>query len=302
MYSGWPPITLFLSALIISACGSDLSASIILSPMAFNLALEMGFNPFVALVGIWGGSMAVMMFPWTTTGGINLGTMMGSLTEAEAYAGTYFAGATGFVFLTIEFIVICLITKAFKPKNTSAMTQEKTATFNKVQSTTIKVILIVLVLIIIPSLIQLLAPNPVTKWISSNLSAQLLWTAGSLVLALLKCGNLKEIITKKVPWDPIILVVGMSLLFGLANPMGVVNTLGNILLSVPGWCVPPILAFICAFLSFFVSGAIIGPFFIPMAATLAATSGVSLSVILTCVVAGAGVSSVSPVSQGGLPL
>ena len=110
------PITLFLSALIISACGSDLSASIILSPMAFNLALEMGFNPFVALVGIWGGSMAVMMFPWTTTGGINLGTMMGSLTEAEAYAGTYFAGATGFVFLTIEFMSSALSQRHSNPK------------------------------------------------------------------------------------------------------------------------------------------------------------------------------------------
>ena len=95
------------------------------------------------------------------------------------------------------------------------------------------------------------------------------------------------------------MLVGMSILFGLATPMGVIATLGSILESVPAWIIPPALALVVAFLSFFVSGAVLNPFFIPLAPTLASAAGVPLALVVTCVIAGANVSSISPVSQGG---
>ena len=292
------PVTLFLSALIISACGSDITASIMLSPMAFGLALEMGFSPFVAVCGIWGGSMAVMMFPWTTTGSINFGTMLGTVDAAQATSAVYFAGATQLIFCAVEFIIICLITGAFKAKGERAV-MEKPDDFNPVQKKTFIVIVISLIILVLPNIIQLIAPNGFTQWISKNIGNQVLWAVLAIYLHISKCGDMMNVMTTKVPWNTIILTCGMATMFGLASPMGVVDTMGELIKSVPGVAVAMVLGFAAAFLSFFVSGAIIGPFFIPLVPTLAAVSGVPMNILLTAVVAGSGVSSVSPVSQGG---
>lgn len=212
----------------------------------------------------------------------------------------YFTGACMIAFFTIEYIVVTLIFKAYKPKKAVAEVEmQAPPAFNPVQRKNLIVIVVVLLLLLVPTLTQAFFPNPVSKTLSNVFSMQVLWTGGALLLALIGCGNLKEVLTKRVPWDTIMLVMGMSVLFGMAKDMGVIDLMNIVLNKVPAWSIVPTLASICAVLSLFVSGSIITPMFVSMAETFSTITGVSLNVIIMAITGGAFVSSISPVSAGG---
>lgn len=114
-------------------------------------------------IAIWCGGNAPMLFPWTSSGSVNLGNLQGAFDNDLAYSSTYFAGATQLVFFTLLFIVLCIIFKGFKP-SVKAMESLKMEPpkFTKIQYHTMVTIIITLIVIIVPTFIQVIAPNSVT--------------------------------------------------------------------------------------------------------------------------------------------
>lgn len=292
------PVILYLITLILGACGNGVTAILIGSPFAFGLVAESGMNPLVAVSAIFFGYCSAAMFPWTSTGGTNTGLMQTYIGESAGIAGAYISAILGLVFSVLAFVIICVLLKGFKSNSSSAKT-EVPPDFNAIQKKTILTIIVAIVVLVIPTFIQMVAPNPITKWISGMFNMQMVWSVGVVVLGLMGCGDTRDVVSKRINWSTLILVCGMGTLFALAQSIGVIDALSNILSMVPAWLILPTLSLICAFLSFFISGLVIGPFFMPMAVTLADLVGCSPSLVGAVICFSALVSGISPVSSGG---
>ena len=184
-------------------------------------------------------------------------------------------------------------------KERTALELEKPEPFTEKQKITLAIIGISLVLIIVPVVLKTFIDTPFIAKLSGFVNIITVWTVGIIVQTLLNLGDLKEIISKKVPWGSIILVCGMSTLFNLASTLGVVDILGGVVSNVSPILVLPFIATICAILSFFVSGLVITPFFAALATTFAAASGYPIVLVMAAIIAGGGATSISPVSAGG---
>ena len=289
-------LTIFLISIVISLCGGGTG---VVSPIVYPIAVAMGLHPFIAAAGTSLVQSMVRLFPFLSTGATNVGIAEKYVSQEQAMAAGYFTGISAFVFFGLEFLVIAIIFGRRNKAESVGIQYEKPADFNPVQKKTLIVMLVVFILLLVPSLIQVIAPNKVTKLLTNVLSMQFLWTFGSILLAILGCADLKEVISKRVSWNTILMVCGMSILFGIASDLGVADTLSNFVQTVPKWMVVPALAAVCGVLSFFVSGSVINPMFMGLASMFMETTGVSFNVIYTAIALGSMFSSISPISQGG---
>lgn len=295
------PIVIFLVTAVVSLCGPGGTTALITSGLSFGVAMAMGMHPALCSITVWCAMAGTMCFPFVTPGTINVGTCVsfGIDIDTATKAG-YVSGISMLIFCVIEFLVLCVIYKGFKVNpQAAASIQEKPDPFNREQSITMKTIIVCLAGAVIPSLIQMIAPNPVTQYLAGLLSIELLWSLGTVVLVACNCADFAEVMGKRVGWSSIVLIVGMGTLFGLSTKMGVVDALSNALNNVSPWLIVPMLAFFSGIMSFFVNGAVVGAMFIPLATALAGVSGASIPVIVTCITAGGGASCVSPISSGG---
>ena len=289
-------LTIFLISIVISLCGGGTG---VVSPIVYPIAVALGLHPFIAAAGTSLVQSMVRLFPFLSTGATNVGIAEKYVSQEQAMAAGYFTGISAFVFFGLEFLVIAIIFGRRNKAESVGIQYEKPADFNPVQKKTLIVMLVVFILLLVPSLIQVIAPNKVTKLLTNVLSMQFLWTFGSILLAILGCADLKEVISKRVSWNTILMVCGMSILFGIASDLGVADTLSNFVQTVPKWMVVPALAAVCGVLSFFVSGSVINPMFMGLASMFMETTGVSFNVIYTAIALGSMFSSISPISQGG---
>lgn len=294
------PLIMFVVGSVISLTGVNGTTGLILSSMCYAVAKAMDCHilPVLLVVGAAAGGWG--MFPWASAGAANFGAMSAYSEVNSVYFGLYVGGTIGIICELILIIVICLKTKAFRKRNADEINLfEEPAPFNREQRITFWTIIICMLVVVVPTLLNAAIGTTFTKKLTGFFSIYLVWTFGIVFLTLMNLGDLKEMITHRVSWNAVILVTGMSTLFGLAKELGVVDFLGNILNALPSILIVPGLAVVCAVLSFFVSGMLIVPFFAPLTAAFAAASGQSLNAVLVALVAGGVVTCISPVSSGG---
>ena len=157
----------------------------------------------------------------------------------------------------------------------------------------------ILIMIIVPMVIQMFAPNPVTNFLGNDLGITFWFLLGAVIMMLMGIEKSKTAILNYIPWDLVMLLVGMCVLFGEAGPLGVVDTLGNAVGHVPAWLIAPAIAAVGGLLSMFVSGSVLSPFFASLTPALAAAANVSPSFMMAAIIVGMGVSAVSPFSGAG---
>ena len=294
------PVIMFIIATVISLCGVNGTTGLVVSSMCFAVAASVNCDvlPVLLVVGAAAGGWG--MFPWCSAGAVNFGTISSTLGQDAGYYAAYAGGIIGLIVELITAVIICIKVKAFKkPTDDMVFQMTEKPEYTPEQRKTFNVIIISMLLIVIPTLLNVFFKTPFTKKLTGFLSVQFVWTVGIAVLALMNAGDLKTIITQRVPWNAVILVTGMATLFNLAQPLGVVDVFAKFLQSVPSTLILPAVAVIVGILSFFVSGLVTVPLFVPLAETLAAASGHSPGLVMAAVIAGGLVTSISPVSSGG---
>ena len=293
------PFALFVSGYLIAACGSDTAATVIfMCPIAFSMAENMGLNPLLAVILAWTGSISGSRAPWGAQAASMTGLFAVGFDEPLVQSGM----AKMFICLTIwaalTAIISFFIFKGYKTEG--EFNYEKPEPMNKEQKLTLSLILIVAALLIIPSLINTLAPNPVTTWMKSYLTIQSLSAICIVILGLCKAADVNTVLMNRVPWRAIIMVCGMSMLIGMGKNMGVVDFFSSILTSdaLPKWAILPLLTLICGCLSFFVSGMVAIPMLMSFLPILAENGLNPVSIIIATVI-GLTVTAFSPFSEGG---
>ena len=293
------PFILLLIASIISISGSNGTTGLILTGMIYPVAAAMNIDVLPCLVAVHAAAGGFGFLPWTSAGANNYAQFSQFQDPDLAMASTYVATLVAFGILLVGTIVTSIKCGVFKKRETSIADIAEPEDYTPEQKKTLTIIFVSLALIIIPIVLKTFWPNDFTKKLANVFCIQTVWTLGIIVQTLMGLGDLKEVITKKVPWNTIVLVTGMCTLFGLAQSLGVVDILGNFVGSVPKLLVLPCIALSTAVLSFFVSGIVLAPFFAPMIATFAAATGLSPVLLMAAVCAGGGATSISPVSAGG---
>ncbi|MCD8192798.1 MAG: hypothetical protein LUD55_08415 [Oscillospiraceae bacterium] len=292
------PLVLFLIAFILSASGANLEAAVLmLSPIGFHLAMEMNFNVMLVPITIWAGGCAGNWVPWgsmTNTFASMYIELLGEETTTAAFNRMFI---TLVIILVVLVVVMFIIYKGYKSKGYAEVDNTQ---FSPVHKKTLAVLFTSLAIIVIPALIQLIAPNPVTSWMASNLSIQVVAAIASAVMALMKLADCGSIIKNRVPWNMIIMICGVSMLMGLITPLGITDAVSELLAdgAIPVWLVVPALCALWALLSFFVSGMVLMPLLVSFSPALMAL-GISGATIITAAQAGGIVSSLSPYSAAG---
>ena len=203
------------------------------------------------------------------------------------------------LFFTLAFAAMFIICKGWKiQKNDAAM--QKPEPFNDEQKRTLIVVVGTIACLLVPAILGQIIPNPVFKWMKSNLTMPVMAALGISILCLFKCGDLRNVMTKKVGWPAIWIITGMGMYCGLADKLGVVETLGNMLQTMPKGAIAPAICFISAALSFVVSAGAVQPFLFAMMPALAAAAGTSITAMVIPMLIGCAVTSFSPFSSGGV--
>ncbi len=293
------PITLYVATFVVSTMGAGAAATpVFMSPIAFGLAIQMGFNPLIAVVAVYLGSMGGGLQAWTGSGVMFKGIAANTLSEAEASSASWGYSITLIAICTLFFLCVYFALKGYKVANTNV---EKPAPFDRPQKITIGIILVMMILIIVPVFCNMFLPNPATKWFTSKFDIQVLSVFGIILCAALNLAKTADVVKNKIPWTTILMICGMSTMIGLAVDLGVAEVIGGWLgTSIPKLLVLPIIVLLSGLLSFVTTGpAVIFPLFIPMFPALAAATGISPVSMTIALFAGTGATGMSPFSQGG---
>lgn len=295
------PLVLYFSVFIVATLGAGAGAApVIMSPIAFQLAAEIGFSPVLAVLAISLGSLAGGIQPWTSSGVLFVGIAENTFEPAVASSISWAYGFTLMVIPTIFFIAIWLI---YSRKNKITLKEEikKPEPLTDVQRKTMILIGIIMVLVIIPVFANMFLPNAATKWFASKFDIKVLCAIGVVLCCAMKLGNANEVIKQNIPWGTIIMVCGMSTMINLAVETGIADLMGGWLgSSIPTILIVPIIILLAGLLSFITTGpAVIFPLFIPMFPALSTATGLSVVALTAALFAGTGATGMSPFSQGG---
>ena len=124
-------------------------------------------------------------------------------------------------------------------------------------------------------------------------------TAGISLVAVLGGNDLKKVFSKDVNWNMIFMISGMGMYCTLANTLGVVDTLGQAMQSLPAFLIAPCFALLGSALSFVTSAATVQPLMMSMIPALAPVAGVPYGALVIPLMLGTGCTSMSPISTGG---
>ncbi len=294
------PLLFFAIPFLMAFAGASTDSIILfLTPIAFAFIIEAKLPPVLASILLW-ATCAGSWAPWLT----NYATFSSWFGESIGME----AAEAGFTKL---FVVTCVINISFmlisyivlggwKVKTSMEILGDEKIEITKEQKKTMYIILAVIAVLIIPTLIQLILPNPVTGWMKANLTIQVLSALGIIAMHLTKAADTNDVIKNQIPWGLIIMVCGMAMLMGEAGNLGVTETISALLESgsLPASAIIPFIAAVCGFLSLFVSGGVITPLIIALAPALV-SYGVSGAAIIVASQMGMIATSISPYSMGG---
>ena len=296
------PLVLFLVAGIVSGLGAGAVAStMIVTPIAFAIQKKLGFKPIMASLPVFFGAYAFDLVPW----GMDYAwfTSWGAeyIPEAAAYNyGNIYCGYSIVIYLLLT-LIFFVVFRGWKTDNTAGEAIiEKPEPMNKKQKLSLAVVLAVVILLAVPAIIDTFFPNAVTGWITSKLALMPLCTFGTIILTFARAADFRTVVTKRVPWDLILMTCGMGTFFSLAIEIGVVDEFTSKLININS----PVLVAVCmsligGILSCFLSGMIVLPVFFNMVAPLSASCGLPISALMCAGCMGLDSTSFSPFSQGG---
>ncbi|MDO4493393.1 MAG: SLC13 family permease [Clostridia bacterium] len=272
---------------------------------SISLCLQLKIDPAVGVFACWAGWQGSTCLPFSSLGSIVTGIVSNSYPEINTVNVILLNLGLGLAFFTIMLGIQYLV-NGRKPYTAEieegAMpidTNAEDKPFTKEQRLATIVLFTVVAVLLIPSVIQLFAPNPVTKFMASRFDVSFCFIVGSLILFLTKSADCVRVIKQDINWSIIVLLAGMCTLLGEASGLGIIDTLNAGIAKVPSFLVVPIVAVVCGFLSMFVNGATLTPMFVPLALGLSQTAGVSLPFMLFVMISGFAVTGISPASGGG---
>ena len=294
------PIFVFLTAFIISGLGIGVWGIVFVAPIGFVIAKRGKFNPLLVVIATNLGALATGGLQWAAGGPTNAGLLMTAGWETkEATELAVKFGYASVVPCIVAYLICYVLLKGYKAEKVD---MEKPEPFTAVQKKTLVVLLIVLLANMLPLVLYFLMPNPTTLYLKNHCNIQFWSIVGVIACMILKLGDEKEIIEKKIPWNAVLLICGVSMLIQVAVQHGLSDVIGNWLNSnFPAWMMPAAFALFGGTLSFFCSAmSVVYPLMLPMIFGMVANGGtVNALACVTALILTACYTGMCPFSQNG---
>ena len=294
------PFLLFLSAATVSALGAGAMATpVIISPIAFSMAQRFCFHHLIASVGIWCGTMLGDSMPWSATYQSNLARYQVFFDSDTVTQALICKTWWSLVLFPLTFLGIYFI---WRKKSVSCGTENipDAAPFTKQQKLTLQVIIFVIICVLLPGILGLLFPSPVISLLQERLSIQLLTSVGTVILILFNAADFAQVLQKRVPWNMILTICGLTMLMSFSNRMGVLETMSALIGTwLPKKAILPILILLIGSLTYFLDGRAISSLMIPLLPALVQASGYEAEELIIAYMFAGAIPSISPFSTGG---
>ena len=205
--------------------------------------------------------------------------------------------------IVFSLILIAIFRFGFKSNRNigKGITFKKPEAYDPKQKTTLRLMIIMMVVVLIFPVLKLLLPNvKAISNIAGKIDVGLVAFVFTVIGLLLNLAPQKETIAK-VPWNTILMIAGAGMLIGVAVKAGTIEAvshwIGN---NVPTFLVPIAFSFIAAFMSFFSSTTgVVAPALFPLIPGIAVATGLNPITLFACTILGAQSSAISPFSSGG---
>ncbi|MDO4261878.1 MAG: SLC13 family permease [Eubacteriales bacterium] len=294
------PISVFLTAFMISGLGIGVWGIVFVAPIGFIIARRGNFNPLLVVIATNTGALATGGLQWAAGGPTNTGLLMtaGWDTQEASELAVQF-GYASIIPCFVAYLICYFLLKGYKA---SKVEMEKPVPFTDTQKKTLAVLVFVLLANMLPLVFYFLCPNEMTLYLKDHCNIQFWSVVGAIICMFLKLGDEKEIIAKKIPWNAVILICGVSMLIQVAVQHGLSDVIGNWLNSnFPVWMMPAAFALFGGILSFFCSAmSVVYPLMLPMIYGMVVNgSTVSALACITALILTACYTGMCPFSQNG---
>lgn len=295
------PWGIFLGAVIVGAAGGGgQMAVIVMAPIAFSLAKKANFHPLLAFMAtVTGAPLGGTTF-WSIGGVATKSIAESSGIDADVASRLVSQQSVTLAICQISFMLIMyFILKGHKVKN---VVIDKPAPMEKNQKLTLGLIVGSVALIVLPSLINILFPNPVLRYLTSYVfEIQLLSLIGGMICTFLKLGDGRLVIKEMIPWNMILVICGVGTLIGVASNYGVVQMVAEWVGSnVSGHGLTVIMTALGGILSFVSDGmGVCMPTFYPMIASIASSTGIAIGPMFLGFTTAIWATAAAPLSSSG---
>ena len=302
-FPGMLPYALFGVAVVLSVMGATyFTVLAFLAPITLLICDESKMDKLTGAVAINCGALCGGNFPTS-----NLGVIFRGLSDTAYEALKLKAPMDSFAMemeifllsLVFSLVLITVFRYGIKANRNigQGVTFKKPEPFTKVQSQTLTLMLVMMVVVLIFPLLKILVPgNPAVAYMAGKVDVGLVAIIFAVIALLMKLAPQKEAIAK-IPWNTIIMIAGAGMLIAVAVKAGTIKMLSA---WVPTPLIPLAFSIIAAIMSFFSSTTgVVAPALFPLIPGLAESTGLSAGALFACTVLGAQSSAISPFSSGG---
>lgn len=296
------PFVMVFIAMLMSALGASGEGTVmVVAPLFFAIAMSMGFDPILAIIASGCGGIATSFFYWVGSGAFQISMLEGIVGGDVAFAAMQTDAIMNIIVTLVTFVIYYVFTKGFQVKAPENLAKPEPMTRDQKVSFTF-ILIAIFCLVVIP-LINLIIPGVgFLMKVASFLDIRTVMTLGVIACIIAKVGDAKEVVTRKIPWNLIIMLSGMMTLIASMG-MEQIGTI-NFLKSQLGNNLNPTLAILIMYIFPCLLGAATGGLTVIMlvaavAPAIAAASGLPLVVIVAVGLVGTNGMSISPYSTGG---
>lgn len=291
------PLIIIVTSFLLTTLGAGAyGCAAIMSPVVFTLVAEIGLNPLLGISSMFLGS-SLGQWPWTEGASIGVSMVDNFVEPGTGFSTQLWVLVCSLIVIGILYVILYVCTKE-KVRETTMVVKEPKP-FTEDQKKVLAVLIVIIALLLVPAIINAIARNPVTTWMTSNLDVRILFLLGALLLGLMNMGKAREVVAS-VPWGLILMLCGTTMFVKLSTTMGVDQTLIEFISNaLPSWLIVPAVLVVGGLIGMFVNGFVVLSTFMPMAASLAELAGVSPYAIGLCLAMCVVIPAFSPFSTGG---
>ncbi len=163
-------------------------------------------------------------------------------------------------------------------------------------------IIFCVLLFVVPMLLSRLLPGVAfLNSLSQGMDVLFVYALGIILAVLMKLGDERKILKEQVPWNTIVLVGGCATLIAVCSSMGMGDYLAGLIGKISNTAlISPILTVVAGAVSLVSdSTAVVFPLFFPAVSGISAATGLAATKLFSCIMIGAILSGVAPISSGG---
>lgn len=293
------PYAFFLMAMLLAAVGGC-DMVVFSAAVTFPIGKAAGMKAHQTGCTTMLGSMLGSFLPWSLHGSTAKSIIETMNDGFWADSANTIAWGTWLSALVFYLIIVTVCYFAFKSYKLADVEMPQPAPATPIQKKSLVIILIAFCFIVIVPILKNVIGGAFLGTVSKFCGVAPVCLIGALVNTILKIGNEKDVMKKRIPWNTITMLFGMGMLLGLGSVLGVNDYLGELAQQLPASAVVLFFVLLAGAMSLFSSTlSVVYPTLLPLAGALAMTGAVSPVAVMAGIVIGSATTAMSPLSTAG---